>query len=56
MKNNPTTLERLFSCLSDYERTTSDLAFKLSDLAQDISFVKEELEQLIDQERYSNNG
>jgi len=56
MKNNPTTLERLFSCLSDYERTTADLAYRLSDLAQDIRMVREEMEQLIDQERYSNNG
>jgi hypothetical protein len=52
----PTTLERLYSCLTDYEQTSRDLAFKLSDLAQDISLVKEELEQLVDQERYSNNG
>lgn len=52
----PTMLERLFSCLTDYEQTTKDLAFKLSDLAQDISVVREEMEQLIDEERYYHNG
>jgi prefoldin subunit 5 len=56
MNTKPSTLERLFSCLADYERTTADLAYRLSDLTQDIRMVREEMEQLIDQERYSNNG
>lgn len=49
-----TTLERLYACVTDYEQTVKDLSFKLSDLAQDTSLLREELEQMIDEERYSN--
>lgn len=51
---NPSTLERLYSHIVDYERTISDLAFRLGSVSQDISYLKNELQDLVDQERYYN--
>jgi archaellum component FlaC len=46
------TYERIFSAVSDAEQTVKDLAFRLSDLSQDLTMLREELEQLVDEDRY----
>lgn len=45
-------LERLYTCLSGYQQSVQDAAFNLGSTAQDMGYILEELEQLIDQERY----
>ena len=55
MKTNPTVLERLYNVLISHQTQVLHQANSLSDLAQDMEYLREELEQLIDQERYNNN-
>jgi archaellum component FlaC len=56
MSKNPIVLDKALGCLEDCERTIKDVAFKLSDLAEDIAMIREEIAQAIDEERYYHNG
>lgn len=53
---NQNNYERLYSAVTDAEQTIKDVAFRLSDLAEDLAMLREELEGLTDQERYYHNG
>jgi hypothetical protein len=56
VKDNLARLMKLYEVVRHCEVTIRDVAFKLSDLAQDLDYVREELEQKSDEERYYQNG
>lgn len=55
MKIYPTMLERLYQHVKAHELTINDLVHRLADEGQELGYLRAELEELLDQERYANN-
>lgn len=52
MKNQTTQAERLYAIVKHYEQDLIDISERASFIAQDMARLKEELAQLVDEERY----